>query len=206
MYGQIFAGAESDLKQATRRARYMVTHWGMSDRLGPMSFRIGEEHVFLGKEIQEQRDFSEETAHVIDEEVQRLLREADERAYHLLENNRDKLDRLVEETWPAPVRAAVWLWRQTLLAFFTSLTVAAVVMPLVAARMHVVAINGRQLSLADVDEVVAVLKAKPRDLHVVVTGRNARPELIEAADLVTEMTLVKHPFRAGVKAQRGIEF
>ena len=56
------------------------------------------------------------------------------------------------------------------------------------------------------DEVVAVLKAKPRDLHVVVTGRNARPELIEAADLVTEMTLVKHPFRAGVKAQPGIEF
>ena len=57
-----------------------------------------------------------------------------------------------------------------------------------------------------VDEVVATLKAKPRDLHVIVTGRNARPELIEAADLVTEMTLVKHPFRSGVKAQPGIEF
>ena len=56
------------------------------------------------------------------------------------------------------------------------------------------------------DEVLAVLKAKPPDLHVVVTGRNAKPELIEAADLVTEMTLVKHPFRAGVKAQQGIEF
>jgi cob(I)alamin adenosyltransferase len=56
------------------------------------------------------------------------------------------------------------------------------------------------------DEVIATLKAKPRDLHVVVTGRNAPPELIEAADLVTEMTLVKHPFRAGVKAQPGIEF
>ena len=55
-------------------------------------------------------------------------------------------------------------------------------------------------------EVMAALKAKPRDLHVVVTGRNAAPELIEAADLVTEMTLVKHPFRAGVKAQAGIEF
>jgi len=61
-----------------------------------MSFRIGEEHVFLGKEIAEPRDFSEDTAHVIDEEVQRLLREADERAFQLLENNRDKLDRLVE--------------------------------------------------------------------------------------------------------------
>jgi cob(I)alamin adenosyltransferase len=56
------------------------------------------------------------------------------------------------------------------------------------------------------DEVMAVLKTKPRDLHIVVTGRNAPAELIEAADLVTEMTLVKHPFRAGVKAQAGIEF
>ena len=55
-------------------------------------------------------------------------------------------------------------------------------------------------------EVVETLRAKPRDLHVVVTGRNAKPELIEIADLVTEMTLVKHPFRGGVKAQAGIEF
>lgn len=57
-----------------------------------------------------------------------------------------------------------------------------------------------------IDQVVTALKQKPRDLHVVVTGRNAKPELIEAADLVTEMTLVKHPFRVGVKAQQGIEF
>jgi cob(I)alamin adenosyltransferase len=57
-----------------------------------------------------------------------------------------------------------------------------------------------------VEEVVAALKSKPRDLHVIVTGRNAKPELIEIADLVTEMKLVKHPFRAGVKAQAGIEF
>ena len=56
------------------------------------------------------------------------------------------------------------------------------------------------------DEVIASLKAKPRDLHVIVTGRNAKPELIELADLVTEMTMVKHPFRSGVKAQKGIEF
>ena len=57
------------------------------------------------------------------------------------------------------------------------------------------------------DEVVAVLKDKPEDLHVIVTGRNAKPELIEAADLVTEMTQIKHPFRdQGVKAQKGIEF
>jgi cob(I)alamin adenosyltransferase len=56
------------------------------------------------------------------------------------------------------------------------------------------------------DEVLATLAAKPRDLHIVVTGRNAKPELIELAELVTEMTLVKHPFRGGVKAQKGIEF
>jgi cob(I)alamin adenosyltransferase len=57
-----------------------------------------------------------------------------------------------------------------------------------------------------VEEIVAALKAKPRDLHVVVTGRNAPAELIETADLVTEMNMVKHPFRAGVRAQKGIEF
>jgi cell division protease FtsH len=96
VYSQAFSGHEDDLKQATRLARYMVTHWGMSDRLGPMSFRIGEEHVFLGKEIQEPRDFSEDTASTIDEEVQRLLREADQRAYELLETHRADLDHLVE--------------------------------------------------------------------------------------------------------------
>jgi cob(I)alamin adenosyltransferase len=56
------------------------------------------------------------------------------------------------------------------------------------------------------DEVIATLKAKPEMLHVVVTGRNAKDELIEIADLVTEMTQIKHPFRSGVKAQVGIEF
>jgi len=55
-------------------------------------------------------------------------------------------------------------------------------------------------------EIVETLRQKPRDLHVVITGRNAKPELIEIADLVTEMTLVKHPFREGVKAQAGIEY
>ena len=58
----------------------------------------------------------------------------------------------------------------------------------------------------DLDRVVAALQARRAGLHVVVTGRNAKPELIEAADLVTDMTLVKHHFAAGVKAQEGIEF
>jgi cob(I)alamin adenosyltransferase len=58
----------------------------------------------------------------------------------------------------------------------------------------------------DIAAVVAALQARRRELHIVVTGRNAKPELIEAADLVTEMTPVKHHFAAGVKAQEGIEF
>ncbi|MBO6716936.1 MAG: cob(I)yrinic acid a,c-diamide adenosyltransferase [Rhizobiaceae bacterium] len=58
----------------------------------------------------------------------------------------------------------------------------------------------------DLDKVVAALKARRHDLHVVVTGRNAKPPLLEAADLVTEMGATKHHFAAGVKAQQGIEF
>jgi cob(I)alamin adenosyltransferase len=56
------------------------------------------------------------------------------------------------------------------------------------------------------EEVLDVLRNKPRDTHVIVTGRNAKDEVIEIADLVTEMTEIKHPFRSGVKAQAGIEF
>lgn len=66
-----------------------------------------------------------------------------------------------------------------------------------------IAIRNDYLNIAD---VVAFLKDRPRDKHVCITGRDARPELIEIADLVTEMTLVKHPYAAGFKAQRGIEF
>ena len=58
----------------------------------------------------------------------------------------------------------------------------------------------------DIDRVVADLIVRPRDKHVVITGRNAKPELLAIADLVTEMTLVKHPFEQGIKAQRGIDF
>jgi len=56
------------------------------------------------------------------------------------------------------------------------------------------------------EEIIEVLRSKPADKHVIVTGRNAKDELIEIADLVTEMEQVKHPFRSGVKAQKGIEF
>ena len=96
VFDEYESGAQSDLQQATRLARHMVTHWGMSDRVGPVAFRIGEEHVFLGKELHEPRDFSEHTARVIDEEVSRILHDADERAKSLLAENRHDLDRLAD--------------------------------------------------------------------------------------------------------------
>ena len=74
----------------------MVTQWGMSERVGPVFFRDSEEHPFLGREMSEPRDHSEHTAQIIDEEVARILREADERAYRLLEEHRDELERVTE--------------------------------------------------------------------------------------------------------------
>ncbi len=94
MFGEYTAGAEDDLKRATQLARRMVTHWGMSERLGPIAFRTSEEHPFLGKEISEQREFSEHTAQVIDEEVARILQDAAQRAHDVLSRDRAKLDRL----------------------------------------------------------------------------------------------------------------
>jgi cell division protease FtsH len=96
VYNEATSGANQDLKQATRIARLMITQFGMSDKVGPVAYRVGEEHVFLGKEIQEPRDFSEGTASLIDEEVRRLLREADEQAFTLLKTNRNLVERLVE--------------------------------------------------------------------------------------------------------------
>jgi cell division protease FtsH len=96
IYEEQTAGDAGDLKSATRLARAMVTQWGMSDRVGPVFFRDGEEHPFLGREMTETRDHSEHTAQLIDEEVSRILREADDRAFHLLEEHRDDLERLTE--------------------------------------------------------------------------------------------------------------
>jgi cell division protease FtsH len=95
VFGEVLSGAVQDLKYATRVARAMVTQFGMSDRLGPVAYRIGEEHIFLGKEIHEPRDFGEGTANLIDEEVRRIVREADEEAYNLLKANRPLLEKLV---------------------------------------------------------------------------------------------------------------
>jgi cell division protease FtsH len=97
VFDEYSAGAENDLKEATRLARRMVSHWGMSERLGPVAYRTSEDHPFLGREIvQEHREFSEHTAQIIDEEVARILHSADDRAGRLLRKHREQLDRLAE--------------------------------------------------------------------------------------------------------------
>jgi cell division protease FtsH len=95
-FDEYSAGAEDDLKRATHIARRMVTHWGMSERLGPVAFRANEDHPFLGKEMSEPREFSEHTAQVVDEEIVRILRAASDRAQEVLTEHRDKLDALAE--------------------------------------------------------------------------------------------------------------
>jgi cell division protease FtsH len=94
IFDEYSAGAENDLMQATKLARRMVTAWGMSERLGPIAYRTSEEHPFLGKEMHEQREFSEHTAQLIDEEVASILRAAADRASTILKENRDKLDKI----------------------------------------------------------------------------------------------------------------
>ena len=96
VFNEFSAGAEDDLNKATQIARRMVTHWGMSERLGPVAFRDSEEHPFLGKEMATSRQFSEHTAQVIDEEVIRILREAADRAETMLRENRAS-----STYWPA---------------------------------------------------------------------------------------------------------
>jgi cell division protease FtsH len=100
VFGEITNGASGDISQITEIARTMVTRWGMSDKLGPMVFGKKEELVFLGKELGEQRDYSDSVAQEIDEEVRRLVQEAHEKALETLRENRGRLDavakRLIE--------------------------------------------------------------------------------------------------------------
>ncbi len=96
VFDEITTGALSDLEMVTKRARNMVTRYGMSELLGPMIYGQKEELVFLGREIGEQRDYSEAVAEEIDGEVRRIVNEAHERARTLLIENRDKLDLIAE--------------------------------------------------------------------------------------------------------------
>ena len=93
-FNDVSTGAQNDLRIATEEARAMVTQYGMSERLGPRTFGKRHNQVFLGRDISEERDYSEETARVIDEEVKKIIDECYEKANSLLIDNRDKLDLL----------------------------------------------------------------------------------------------------------------
>jgi cell division protease FtsH len=92
--GEVTTGAGNDLERATELARKMVCEWGMSPELGPLTFGKKEEQIFLGREIAQHRDYSEETARRIDQEVKRLILDAYEKARRLLTENQETLQRL----------------------------------------------------------------------------------------------------------------
>lgn len=96
VFGEATTGAANDLEQVTEMARAMVTRYGMSEKLGPMTFGQKEELVFLGKEIGEQRDYSEAVAQQIDEEVRQIIHTAYRRARQVLEEHRDQLDAVAQ--------------------------------------------------------------------------------------------------------------
>ena len=96
VFSRISTGAANDIKQATDLAQKMVRSWGMSDDLGPLSYAKGEEHVFLGREIAQHRDYSEATAQKIDEEIIKLIKSSYGRAKTVLNENLDILHKLAE--------------------------------------------------------------------------------------------------------------
>ncbi|RKX20234.1 MAG: cell division protein FtsH, partial [Candidatus Zixiibacteriota bacterium] len=96
IFNQLTTGAGNDLEQATNLARKMVCNWGMSDKLGPLTFGKKEEHVFLGRELATHRDYSEKTAIEIDSEIKNIVMKAQERARELLSKNINKLHRLAQ--------------------------------------------------------------------------------------------------------------
>jgi cell division protease FtsH len=97
VFGDTTTGASNDIEKATDLARRMVTEFGMSDKLGPLSFGKRDELVFLGREIGEQRNYSDEVAKQIDEEVRAIIDHAYERAMDVLVTHRDKLNALAEK-------------------------------------------------------------------------------------------------------------
>jgi cell division protease FtsH len=87
VFDQLTTGAGNDLERATALARKMVCEWGMSEKLGPMTFGKKQEEIFLGREIAQHRDYSERTAQLIDDEVKNLLARSEEKALRLLSEN-----------------------------------------------------------------------------------------------------------------------
>ena len=96
IFNRISTGAAADIKQATDLAQRMIRNWGMSENLGLLSFDQGDEQIFLGREIAQHRDYSEETARKIDGEISRLVDEAYQRARKVLQENKDILHKLAE--------------------------------------------------------------------------------------------------------------
>jgi len=94
VYDETSVGAENDLERATSLARRMVSHWGMSLKLGPVSYKLSDSDPFLGREIHQQRQFSEKTQEIIDAEMGDMLRGADRRALDILHTRREELERL----------------------------------------------------------------------------------------------------------------
>jgi len=92
VYGEMTTGAGNDIERATQIARRMVTEYGMSDKLGPVALGHKEELIFLGREIGEQKNYSEKVAEMIDDEVHGLIDRAHKTAVGILEQYRDKLD------------------------------------------------------------------------------------------------------------------
>ena len=95
--GDATTGASNDIEKATEMARQMVTKFGMSEKLGPLQYGKTDELIFLGRQIQEERNYSEEVAKIIDSEVHDIVDRARQRAYEVLTNNRDKLDLVVSK-------------------------------------------------------------------------------------------------------------
>ena len=96
VFGDITGGASSDIKTATQIAHSMVCEWGMSDKLGPMTFGRREEHIFLGREITRSKDYSEQTAIAIDAEVRAIIDQCYQRAKMLVREQMDKLRKIAE--------------------------------------------------------------------------------------------------------------
>ncbi len=96
VFGEGTTGPQDDLDRVTRLARQMVTRWGMSEHLGPRTFGRKEEMVFLGREISEQRNYSEKVAEKIDDEVRGIIDRAYETSRKVLTENRDKLNNVVK--------------------------------------------------------------------------------------------------------------
>ena len=96
VFGHLNSGAANDLEQATGIARRMVREWGMSDRVGPMAWH-GQQQVFLGEDLMTSgREYSDETARMMDEEISRILVEQEQRAMELLAKHRGALDAVAE--------------------------------------------------------------------------------------------------------------